>query len=208
MPRSRRRALPGPYFHVLNRSVRKAPLFLRSTDYRAFMSVLAQGLGRYQVRLFAYCVLSNHWHLIVQPTRSDELIRFMQWVTATHAIRWHRHHRSTGQGPVYQGRFHSQSIESGAGLVRACRYVERNALRAGLVARAEAWPWCSLTERLREHPTIALSPAPFLSSPAWVDYVNQPIYAGESWETGQPQTSGTETAKSVENSSDPLDTVT
>jgi putative transposase len=155
------------------------PIFRRSTDYRAFLAVLREGLARSPVRLVAYCVLSNHWHLVVEPLGTKGLTDLMHWVTATHAIRWHHHHKSVGHGPIYQGRFHAYPLAGGADLVRVCRYVERNALRARLVSRAQDWPWCSLAERLRPDPQVPLVRAAFLASAAWIDYVNATVYEQE-----------------------------
>jgi len=177
MPRRPRCTLPVSFFHVINRGVRKFPIFTRPPDYTAFLGVLADGLDRYPVRLVSYCVLSNHWHLVLHPETIATLSNFMRWVTATHAIRWHRRHQTVGQGPLYQGRFRAIPIESGAELFRVCRYVERNALAARLVQRAQDWPWCSLSQRLRLDSTIPLTVMPFLSTSAWSDHVN----------TGQPE---------------------
>src|SRR3972149_10895927 len=120
MPRVPRRMLAAPYFHVTNRSVRKKPIFRSRTDYRAFLLILREGLERYAVRLVAYCVLSNHWHMVVEPAGTKDLTAFMRWVTATHAIRWHKHHKSVGTGPVYQGRFWSEPVESAGGPTHDC----------------------------------------------------------------------------------------
>ena len=214
MPRIRRSRLDAPFFHVVNRSVRRAPLLTRRSDYRAFLAVLGQGLERYRVSLLAYCLLSNHWHLIVEPAGTTVLSRFMQWVTSTHAVRWHRHHHTVGQGPVYQGRFHSTPLGGTADLVGACRYVERNALAAGLVRRAEDWPWCSLSDRQRARPNVELRRAAFLGSQIWIDHVNaetavdrridiDPDFLKMAY-PARSATSGTRRRKSVENSSDPL----
>jgi len=162
-------------------------MLLRSKDYRAFLQVLREGLERYPVRLIAYCILSNHWHLIVSVPNVDQLSRFMRWTTATHAIRWHRHRRTVGQGPVYQGRFFTSPIGAPDDLIRACRYVERNALRARLVRRAEDWPWCSLSDRRRPDPRLPLVPNAFFESTAWVDHVNACVNLREQLE--QPQAS-------------------
>jgi putative transposase len=172
MPRTRRSSLDAPFFHVLNRSVRKAPIFRRPPDYRAFLGVLQEGLDRFPVRLVAFCLLSNHWHLVVEPAGISGLIRFMHWVTTTHAARWHKHRDSRGQGPLYQGRYKSVPITGMGELIQVCRYVERNALTAGLVRRAQDWPWCSLAERLRAAPEVTLKTARFLTSQAWIDHVN------------------------------------
>jgi REP-associated tyrosine transposase len=201
MPR-RPRSVPGtPFFHVINRSVRREPLFVRPRDYRAFLAVLGEGLRRYPIRLLAYCIMSNHWHLVVGPARPKDLSKLMHWVTATHAIRWHRHRKTAGQGPVYQGRYKCQVITELDRLMRACRYVERNALRAGLVRRSQDWPWGSLSERLRPALKLPLVSTAFLCSDAWVGYVNAPAPQ----DPGPVRRPGTENTKTVENRPDPLD---
>ena len=172
MPRRARSKVSASFFHVVNRSVRRQPVFLRPTDYRLFLTVLGQGLERYPIRLIAYCLMPNHWHLVVVPNSTETLSRFMQWVTATHAVRWHRRRKTVGQGPVYQGRFSSTGIDAAGDLMLACRYVERNALQAGLVCRAQDWPWGSLAERFLTNPRLPLVNTPFLISGAWTAYVN------------------------------------
>jgi REP element-mobilizing transposase RayT len=157
---------------VLNRGVRRSPLFFKALDYRAFLTVLREGLERYPVQLLAYCLMPNHWHLVLEPTGTRVLVEFMRWVTATHAIRWHRHRKTLGDGHVYQGRYHAKVVEFGADLVRVCRYVERNALQAQLVKRAQDWPWCSLYDRRTGGVRVPLRAARFLASQAWIDYVN------------------------------------
>ena len=172
MARQARRHTAAPYFHVTNRAARKERIFLRPKDYRAFVQVLTEGLERHPVRLLSYCLLSNHWHLVLGPPSTMALTDFVKWVTATHAIRWHRAHQSVGFGPVYQGRFHAEPIEQPGQLVSVMRYVERNALSAGLVSRAQDWPWCSLADRLRPDPDLPLVCAPYLASDSWMAYVN------------------------------------
>src|SRR5262245_26261283 len=218
MPRRRRLEVKAQYFHVVNRSVRQSMIFRRPSDYRAFLAALEAGLQKYPVRLLAYCVLGNHWHLIVEPKGTLALARFMQWVTSTHAVRWHHHRDTIGKGPLYQGRYFSRPVEGVADLIHVCRYVERNALRAGLVRRAQDWPWCSLADRLRAQPRVTLHSAPFLASASWIEHVNsgsslrdeirdrmleQALEARRRL-LGRP-TSGTKRVKSVEKGSDPLD---
>ena len=200
MPRRPRyRSAPG-YFHVLNRSVRKATLFRRPLDYRAFLDVLAAGLERHPIRLVAYCVMPNHFHLVLGPSDPPPVSQLMHWVSSTHARRLHRHRSTVGQGPVYQGRFKSIGVDGADELVRVCRYVERNALRAGLVRRAQDWPWCSLSERLRPTPSLPLVTTPFLEHDGWIAYVNAPLTARERL-AARP---GSERAETVENEPVPL----
>ncbi len=172
MPRRARSTLCASYFHVMNRSARREPLFTHPADYRAFLTVLREGLSCHPLRLVAYAVMPNHWHLVVGPNDPHQLSKCLHWVTATHAVRLQHHRQTVGLGPVYQGRFTALGATAVADLVRVCRYVERNALRAGLVRRAQDWPWGSLAERLRPACELPLVTTPFLSSRAWVEYVN------------------------------------
>ena len=172
MPRRARTLDSEYYFHVINRSARKTPLFERSKDYRGFLRILREGLERHPVPLIAYCVMSNHWHLVVGPVGTEVLSRLMHWVTTTHAVRFHKQRSTAGQGPVYQGRFKSHAIETAGHLLRVIRYVERNALAANLVHRAQDWPWGSLAERPRSSPAVPLKGAAFLSSRSWIELVN------------------------------------
>ncbi len=137
----------GLVYHVLNRAAGRATLFEKDADYEAFEHVLEQAHNRCGVRMLCYCVMPNHWHLVLWPRRDDELSEYMRWLTVTHTQRWHANHHTAGTGPLYQGRFKSFPVQDDNHLLRVCRYVERNALRAGLVQRAEAWPWCSLMRR-------------------------------------------------------------
>jgi putative transposase len=134
-------------YHVLNRGVGRLTIFQDEGDYRAFEKALGQAVERTGMRLLGYCLMPNHFHLLLWPRRDGELSEFMRLLTVTHAQRWHAHHQSAGTGPVYQGRYRSFPVQSDEPFLAVARYVEANALRAGLVERAEAWPWCSLWRR-------------------------------------------------------------
>ena len=150
MGRSPRITEPGLVYHVLNRRVMRLPLFKKDGDYLAFEGLLAESLERPDAPgLLAWCLMPNHWHLVIQAGRRTDLSTWMQWVTVTHAHRWHAHTRTAGEGPLYQGRFKSFPVQQDEHFLTLCRYVEANARRAKLVARAEDWPWCSLWVRRR-----------------------------------------------------------
>jgi putative transposase len=131
-------------FHVLNRAAKRTRLFNEPRDYFAFEDVLEEAVQRIHVALFAYCVMPNHWHLVVAPQTDGALSRFMHWLTTTHARRWQNVHGVAGLGAVYQGRFKAIPIGNDRHFLWVCRYVERNPLRASLVERAEEWRWSSL----------------------------------------------------------------
>jgi REP-associated tyrosine transposase len=144
MPRRLRAATGGYVYHVLNRAVGRRALFKNDSDYSAYEAILREAPDFQPMRLLAYCLMPNHWHLVLWPKADGDLSRYLRWVTVTHTQRYHAHYHTAGTGPLYQGRFKSFPIQAGDHLRTVCRYVERNALRAGLVRAAEKWRWSSL----------------------------------------------------------------
>lgn len=142
-------------FHVLNRGVNRMPLFEKNEDYQAFEAVLAETLELRPMRLLAYCIMPNHWHLVLWPRADGDLGSFMQRLSVTHARRWLEHRHRVGHGHVYQGRYKSFPVQRDEHFLTVCRYVERNALRARLVRRAENWRWSSLWRRAQNNPELA-----------------------------------------------------
>ena len=144
MPRAARNTPAGFVYHVLNRGVGRRQIFDKPDDYEAFEEILEETLETCPMQLCGYCLMPNHWHLVLWPEADDDLARFMQRLTITHVTRWQRHRRRVGYGHLYQGRYKSFPVETEDYFYRVVRYVERNALRANLVAKAEAWQWSSL----------------------------------------------------------------
>jgi putative transposase len=180
MGRPYRTALGGYVYHLLNRGNGRLRIFPKDGDYEAFERILGEALEHVPgLRLLAYCLLPNHWHLVVWPRHDGELSDFGHWLTLTHTQRWHAHYHDVGGGHLYQGRFKSFPVAQDDHFLRVCRYVERNAARAGLVRRAEKWQWCSLWQRAQEP-----RPEKWLLS-AWPVHV-----AEEDWvhEVNRPQT--------------------
>ena len=134
MGRTHRAAQGGYVYHVLNRANARMRIFDDDPDYIAFEKVLAEAVERTETRLLAYCLMPNHWHLLVWPRKDGELSRFVGWLTLTHTQRWHAHRHSSGSGHVYQGRFKSFPVQEDEHFYTVARYVERNGLRANLGA--------------------------------------------------------------------------
>jgi putative transposase len=174
MPRRPRVSTAGLFFHVVNRAAKRSILFESASDYEAFERVLGSAVARSDVSLFAYCVMPNHWHLLLSPKVDGALSRFMHWLTTTHARRWQTARALDGQGAVYQGRFKAIPVGGDAHFLWVCRYVERNPLRANLVEHAEDWRWSSLSRLQRSGETAFLSAWPVSCPVDWISYVNQP----------------------------------
>jgi putative transposase len=140
-------------YHVMNRTWPGNTLFEKDADYQAFERVLLEAIDREKdIRLCGYCLMPNHFHLVLFPAKNGQLSRFMQWLTMTHTQRWHAHRHTGGRGHLYQSRFKSFPIQQDAHFLTVCRYVERNPLRAKLVKSAEKWQWSSLWQRQHESP--------------------------------------------------------
>ena len=181
MPRQRRLDVAGGIYHALNRGNARQKVFHKPEDFAAFERVLGEGLERYDVQLFAYTLMPNHWHLVVRPQKDGEMGRMLRWVTATHTQRYHSHYHNAGEGHLYQSRFKSFPIKDDEHFLTVCRYAERNPLRAKLVKKAEQWQFGSLyrfTNKADKDPQL-LSPWPIRRTPGWNARVNQALTAKE-----------------------------
>lgn len=140
MGRVARTALPDGYFHVTARGVARATLFRDDHDYRYFKACLLRIAETFSWVLHAYCLLPNHYHLIVEATQS-ELSTGMQRLNGNYARHFNDRHGRTGH--LFQGRFASYVIESDEHLERALEYVMANPVTAGLCEGVADWPWAS-----------------------------------------------------------------
>jgi len=163
-------------FHVLNRGVGRMTLFSKEKDYAAFEGLLEQTKESRPMRICAYCLMPNHWHFVLWPEHDGDVAAFMQQLTTKHVRRWQLHRRRVGYGHVYQSRYKSFPVEEEEYFYQLARYVERNALRAGLVKRAESWKWCSLWRRTsgtaEQKRLLSAWPVPYPRG--WCKLVNQP----------------------------------
>ncbi|NJD30305.1 MAG: transposase [Gammaproteobacteria bacterium] len=172
MGRGVRNLVAGGYYHLINRGNDRSVVFHHQADYRAFLRLISEAQARVGMRLIAYCLMPNHFHLVASPQATGDVSRWMHWLLTTHT---HRYHLDKGtSGRVWQGRFKAFPIKCDAHLLTVLRYVERNALRSGLVQRAEDWPWGSLAWRLEPGPGSPLSDSPVPLPPDWRERVNDP----------------------------------
>jgi putative transposase len=177
MPRPRRVTTGGLVYHTLNRATGRQAIFSTDGDCAAFVRIMVEAYAHIPVEMLAYCIMPTHWHMVLRPHNDGDLSEFMQWVQNTHSHRWKAAHDAMGLGHLYQGRFKSFPVESDGHFLTVCRYVERNALRAGLVQKAEDWRWGSLW--LRVNPSAPLlDRVPLANWPVdcardWVAHVNE-----------------------------------
>ncbi|WP_298863171.1 transposase, partial [uncultured Gimesia sp.] len=168
-------------YHVLNRANARMTIFETKEEYAAFEQVLSEAIERFEMRLLSYCVMPNHWHLVVHPRKAGELSKFVGWLTLTHTQRWHSSRQSIGTGHVYQGRFKSFPVQDDAHINAVCQYVERNPLSGKFVRKAENWQWSSLHRwkfGTAEQKQL-LSQWPIRRKQGWLAYVNKAITDSE-----------------------------
>lgn len=159
-----RRYLPGGcYYHVLNRGVRRSLLFKDQDDYAVFQRLMARAATRVPMRLLAYALMPNHWHLVLWPEDDAAVSAYIKWLAGVHACNFNA--RYGHSGAVYQSRFRCVAVQHDLQLLRVLRYVEANPVRAGLVPRAEHWRWSSAAWP----PLPRLTPSPIARPVGWLD---------------------------------------
>lgn len=176
MPRAARVAPGDTVYHVINRANGKLRLFKKDDDFLAFFRCVREALAKHPIRILGWCVMANHWHFVVWPEKDGDLSRFFGYLGLLHATRWQAAHGAAGTGHVYQGRFKSFMVQEDEHLQWVLRYVERNALRANLVKRAQDYRWSSLhawSDRQSELRDL-ISVWPIRRPSDWTRWVNAP----------------------------------
>lgn len=164
MPRVARFVCPGVPHHVTQRGNRRGQVFFSDADYRTYLAWLHFDARRYDVELLAYCLMSNHVHLVVVPRASNGLERALRHLHMRYAQRLNSQKR--WKGHVWQGRYFSAPLDE-PHFWAAIRYVERNPVRAGLVVRAEDYPWSSAPAHCEPRQDPLLS-----QDPVWIEKMN------------------------------------
>lgn len=171
--------MAGFVFHVINRGARRGWLFHDSHDYERFVAILREALDKRPIRLLSFCAMPNHFHLLVWPETDTQLPSFMHWLTGTHSVQWRIAGGTIGEGAVYQARYKAIPVQAEGYFLRVARYVERNPLRANLVARAEDWRWSSLWHREVRKDNFPFAEWPVPHPTEWLELVNRPQTVGE-----------------------------
>src|SRR5688500_6043385 len=160
--------------HVYNRAAANLPLFRSAADYRGFLTILESTKleAQSRIRLYGYCVMPNHRHLIICPETTPALSRFMRHLTRRHAVSFLADHPERS-GAVYQGRFQCVPVQDGEHLRTLLLYVDRNPLKARLVRAAEEWPWSSVVHHAGLEDDPLLDPLPINTCDDWLGRVNR-----------------------------------
>jgi putative transposase len=151
MPRPPRLACPGALYHVTARGVQQSAIFVDDRDRLWMLALLAQALRDFEARALAFCLMGNHYHFVLQTERAN-LPELMHRINSRYGQAFNRRHDRRGH--VFEGRFKAVHVDRDAYLLKVCRYVDLNPVRAGLVTAPADWRWSSY----RAHAGAAPSP--------------------------------------------------
>ncbi len=170
---------------MMNRAAGRKSLFRNDTEYQDFEQAMAEAQQRESMRVLAWCLMPDHFHLVIWPSKDGQLGRFMQRLTIAHSRRFQERRRKVGKGKVYEGRYKSFPCQPDEHLLTLGRFIESNALRGELVNKAEQWPYSSLwlwsqrQQAVADAPELADWPTNsgrFTGRPRnWLRLVNQPL---------------------------------
>ncbi len=182
MPRAPRASVGGLCYHVINRGNDRREVFRKDGDFQAFLKAMGHACIEIPMPVLGYCLMPNHFHMVLLPKDDGDLSRWMHRVQNTHVRRYHQHYHRSGH--IWQGRFKAFPIECDEHLLTVLRYVERNPVRANLVACAEEWLWSSARHWTAAGKEAANRPSFLETGPVarphdWLAWVNQALTAGE-----------------------------
>lgn len=140
MARPLRIEYPDAWYHIINRGRRQENVFTDHYDFGTFLKLLEQSTLLWDVRIAAYCLMPNHYHLLIQTPRAN-LSRTMRHIDGIYTQRFNRRHKTTGQ--LFAGRYRSILVDADAYLLQIVRYIHRYPLRAGMARKPDQYQWTS-----------------------------------------------------------------
>ena len=176
MARSARTDIGDYPYHVLNRAIGRLKIFSSAKDYALFLELLAEAVEELNMRVLAFVIMPNHWHLVLYPRKDGDMGLFMHKLTNAHTRKVHAMTKTTGTGPLYQGRYKSFLIQEDRHLLAVMKYVERNSVRAKLSKTCEDYRWGSAWLRrygtMKQKNTLAEPPVELPRD--YFSWINQP----------------------------------
>ena len=175
MSKKKRNVPPNSVQHLVNRGNDRKVIFPEAIDYAAFLVLLREAREKFGVDLYAYCLMPNHFHLVVRTTGLDQLSEYMHFVEREHACDLRRCWRSKGHGHIFQRRYWNKEVVGDGYLMTVMRYVEANPYRAGLIDPSQLWEWSSLWDRVTGERDL-LQPSGLWLPDDWRTIVTTPMH--------------------------------
>lgn len=155
---------PGLIYHVLNRGNNRQVVFVEDEDYRHYLNILQRCKEKFDFKIFAFCLMTNHVHLLLRVSEKGSVSKIMQSITIAHTRYYHCKYQTSGH--IWQGRFKSPLISADEYLLTVMRYIEQNPLRARMVKDIKDYPWSSffLNTQLKADPLVDREENPVYNS--------------------------------------------
>jgi REP element-mobilizing transposase RayT len=144
MPVRRTPFLAGHFYHIYNRGVDAGRVFFSLDNYEYFLSLIANKLRRHGIRIVAYCLMPNHFHLLLGPDLDETVPAFMNGLCGAYTQALNR--QRGRQGPLFQGRYRSVEVEAEAYLIHLARYIHLNPVVSRLVVSPIEWPYSNYAD--------------------------------------------------------------
>lgn len=141
MPRAPRISLAGLVYHIINRGNNRQAVFKEEEDFAAYLKTIGRFKEKYSFKVYGYCLMDNHTHLIIEPTKPHTLSKIIQAITLSHIRLYHAKYQSSGH--LWQGRFKNPIIQTDEYLLQCLKYIELNPVRAHIVSVPQDYRWSS-----------------------------------------------------------------
>lgn len=138
--RKSREWFPGATYHIMERGIRRQIIYEEEGDYQAFLSILKSGIEKYGCVLHAYCLMTNHFHMLLE-TREINISKFMKYLAGCYALYFNK--KYDYQGHLFEGRYKAMLVKDDAYFLQTSRYIHINPTKAGIVEQPEDYPWSS-----------------------------------------------------------------
>lgn len=145
MPRCSRAFIDYACYHITTRGNQQQDVFNVDADYKRYLAMLVKAKRKYDISLYAYCLMTNHIHLLIQAHLSRNISSFMHWLNRGYTAYFNAKYSKVGH--LWQGRFDSRPILKGQYLINVATYIENNPVRAGVVDDPADYEWSSYRER-------------------------------------------------------------
>ncbi len=140
MSRPLRIEFPNAWYHIMNRGRRSEPIFIQNQDYRTFLELLKQSKGLWNINIAAYCLMTNHYHLLIQ-TPDANISRVMRHINSIYTQRFNKAHGYDGS--IFRGRYKSVLVCDDSHLLELLRYIHKNPVRSSMVNEMADYKWSS-----------------------------------------------------------------